>query len=39
MRSLLLFLALFASIVRADEFDPADNTIVLGKRVGLIKAQ
>jgi len=37
MRFLLLFLALFAAALRADEFDPADNTIVLGKRVGLIK--
>lgn len=37
MRSTLLFLALFVSITHADEFDPADNTIVLGKRVGLIK--
>lgn len=37
MRATLLFLALFVSIAPADEFDPADNTIVLGKRVGLIK--
>jgi len=37
MRFLLLFLASFATILSADEFDPADNTIVLGKRVGLIK--
>lgn len=37
MRMLLcLFLAFTAAIVQADEFDPADNTIVLGKRVGLI---
>ena len=28
---------LFTAFLLADEFDPADNTIVLGKRVGLIK--
>ncbi len=38
MRFLLLFLASFATILSAGEFDPADNTIVLGKRVGLIKS-
>jgi hypothetical protein len=38
MRTLLcLLLAFTTSLVHADEFDPADNTIVLGKRVGLIK--
>lgn len=37
MRSLILFLALFVSILHADEVDPKDNTIVLGRRVGLIK--
>ncbi|MBK8092805.1 MAG: hypothetical protein IPK32_12675 [Verrucomicrobiaceae bacterium] len=38
MRTLLCLLAVFASlIVHADEFDPKDNTIVLGERVGLIK--
>ncbi len=38
MRTLLcLLLAFTTAIVHADEFDPADNTIVLGKRVGLIK--
>ena len=37
MRFLILFLASFATIVSAGEFDPADNTIVLGNRVGLIK--
>lgn len=37
MRTLLcLLLAFTTAIVHADEFDPADNTIVLGKRVGLI---
>ena len=38
MRFLLLFLASFATNLSAGEFDPADNTIVLGKRVGLIKS-
>ncbi|MDZ4406106.1 hypothetical protein [Prosthecobacter sp.] len=37
MRAILFFLALFVPVIHADEFDPADNTIVLGKRVGLIK--
>lgn len=38
MRTLFCLLFAFAaSFVHADEFDPADNTIVLGKRVGLIK--
>lgn len=38
MRTLLCLLAVFAAlIVHADEFDPKDNTIVLGERVGLIK--
>jgi hypothetical protein len=34
---LLLGLTLVSVSAYADEFDPADNTIVLGKRVGLIK--
>jgi hypothetical protein len=38
MRTLLCLLAVFATIIaHADEFDPKDNTIVLGERVGLIK--
>ncbi|MFO1482889.1 MAG: hypothetical protein U1F71_05920 [Verrucomicrobiaceae bacterium] len=37
MTRFLTCLLLFAAILHADEFDPADNTIVLGKRVGLIK--
>jgi hypothetical protein len=38
MRTLLcLLLAFTTALVQADEFDPTDNTIVLGKRVGLIK--
>lgn len=37
MTRLFPFLLLFATVLHADEFDPADNTIVLGKRVGLIK--
>ncbi len=34
---LLLGFTLVSLSAYADEFDPADNTIVLGKRVGLIK--
>ncbi len=34
---LALFLLLFTAVLHGDEFDPKDNTIVLGKRVGLIK--
>lgn len=37
MRRILTFLLLFTAFIHADEFDPKDNTIVLGKRVGLIK--
>jgi len=38
IRTLLcLLLAFTTALVHAEEFDPADNTIVLGKRVGLIK--
>lgn len=37
MTRFLAFLLLFATVLHADELDPADNTIVLGKRVGLIK--
>jgi len=39
MRTLLCLLALVvsAAILHADEINAADNTIVLGKRVGLIK--
>lgn len=37
MRPLITCLLLFATLLHADEVDPADNTIVLGKRVGLIK--
>lgn len=37
MNRILFCLLLAASLLRADEFDPADNTIVLGQRVGLIK--
>ncbi len=37
MRRILTCLLLFTAFLHADEFDPKDNTIVLGKRVGLIK--
>ena len=37
MNRILASLLLFTAFLHADEFDPKDNTIVLGKRVGLIK--
>ncbi|MGV3659013.1 MAG: hypothetical protein ACO1TE_02480 [Prosthecobacter sp.] len=37
MNRILSCLLLLTVFLRADEFDPADNTIVLGQRVGLIK--
>lgn len=37
MNRICFCLLLAASFLRADEFDPADSTIVLGQRVGLIK--
>lgn len=37
MRQILTCLLLFTAFLHADEVDPKDNTIVLGKRVGLIK--
>ena len=37
MSRFITCLLLFTAFLHADEFDPADNTIVLGKRVGLIK--
>jgi len=37
MNRILACLLLFAAFLHADELDPKDNTIVLGKRVGLIK--
>jgi len=37
MNRILASLLLFTALLHADEFDPKDNTIVLGKRVGLIK--
>lgn len=37
MSRILACLLLFTAFLHADEFDPKDNTIVLGKRVGLIK--
>lgn len=37
MTRLITCLLFLATLLHADEFDPADNTIVLGKRVGLIK--
>ncbi|WP_395743365.1 hypothetical protein [Prosthecobacter sp.] len=37
MNRILSCLLLLTALLRADEFDPKDNTIVLGKRVGLIK--
>ena len=37
MNRILACLLLFTAFLHADEFDPKDNTIVLGKRVGLIK--
>ncbi|MEZ5387370.1 MAG: hypothetical protein R3F13_17810 [Prosthecobacter sp.] len=37
MTRLLTSLLFFAAVLHADEFDASDNTIVLGKRVGLIK--
>ncbi|WP_395730904.1 hypothetical protein [Prosthecobacter sp.] len=37
MMRILTCLLLFTAFLHADEFDPKDNTIVLGKRVGLIK--
>ena len=37
MNRILACLLLFTAFLHADEVDPKDNTIVLGKRVGLIK--
>ena len=37
MKQIFACLLLVSAILHADEFDPKDNTIVLGKRVGLIK--
>lgn len=37
MSRILTCLLLFTAFLHADEVDPKDNTIVLGKRVGLIK--
>ncbi len=37
MTRLLAFLLLCTAVLHAEEIDSADNTIVLGKRVGLIK--
>lgn len=37
MNRFITCLLFSAAMLHADEFDPADNTIVLGKRVGLIK--
>jgi hypothetical protein len=37
MKRIFACLLLVSAILRADEFDPKDNTIVLGQRVGLIK--
>ena len=37
MNRIITCLLLFSVFLHADEFDPEDNTIVLGKRVGLIK--
>ena len=37
MCRILACLLLFTAFLHADEFDPKDNTIVLGQRVGLIK--
>jgi hypothetical protein len=37
MRAFFILLALFTALLRADGQDATDNTIVLGKRVGLIK--
>lgn len=37
MNRFITCLLFCAAMLHADEFDPADNTIVLGKRVGLIK--
>ena len=37
MNRIIPCLLLFSAFLHADEFDPKDNTIVLGKRVGLIK--
>jgi hypothetical protein len=37
MKPVFALLLLFGAFLHADEFDPADNTIVLGQRVGLIK--
>ena len=37
MNRILACLLLFTAFLHADEIDPKDNTIVLGKRVGLIK--
>ncbi len=37
MSRILACLLLFTAFLHADEFDPKDNTIVLGQRVGLIK--
>ncbi len=37
MNRTLACLLLFTTFLHADEFDPKDNTIILGKRVGVIK--
>jgi hypothetical protein len=37
MSRILACLLLFTAFLHADELDPKDNTIILGKRVGLIK--
>jgi len=37
MHRIITCLLLFTAFLHADEVDPKDNTIVLGKRVGLIK--
>jgi hypothetical protein len=37
MNRIITCLLLFTAFLHADEADPKDNTIVLGKRVGLIK--
>ncbi len=37
MNRILVCLLLFTAFLHADEFDPKDNTIVLGQRVGLTK--
>jgi hypothetical protein len=37
MKRILACLLLVTALLQADEFDPKDNTVVLGQRVGLIK--